>query len=51
MLKLTDIELATIEDASRPLPPKQRAAFLKNLSHMLQDHDEVGPGIALEAMQ
>lgn len=45
MKPLTDIELDTIEAASRPLAPAQRAAFLRNVSHMLQDHDEIGVGL------
>jgi hypothetical protein len=44
-LSLSDDELAAIMDAAAPLPPHQRAAFLRAVSTELSKYPELGPGV------
>jgi hypothetical protein len=43
-LRLTDAELAQIQDACRPLLPGARHAFVLEVANALQGCSEIGPG-------
>jgi hypothetical protein len=44
-LALSDSEMAAVIDAARPIPPRDRSAFLRDVVAELQKCPELGPGI------
>jgi hypothetical protein len=44
-LSLSDEELAAVMVAAKPLPPRDRAAFLADVASELANYAEIGPGV------
>ena len=44
-LSLSDSELAAVMEAARPIPPRDRSNFLRDVVAELQKYPELGPGI------
>ena len=44
-LSLSDSELAAIMEAARPIPPRDRDAFLRDVAAELAKYPELGPGV------
>ncbi len=44
-LVLSDSELAAVMEAARPIPPRDRDAFLQDVAAELSRYPELGPGI------
>ncbi len=45
MISLSDDELAAVMSAARPIPPRDRDQFLRDVAAELSRHLEIGPGI------
>jgi hypothetical protein len=45
MISLSDSELAAVMDAARPIPPRDRDQFLRDVANELARYPEVGPGV------
>ena len=45
MISLSDDELAAVMDAARPIPARDRDAFLRDVAVELAKYAELGPGI------
>jgi hypothetical protein len=44
-LSLSDDELAAVMEAARPIPARDRDAFLRDCAAELQKYEVIGPGI------
>jgi hypothetical protein len=44
-LALSDSELAAVMEAARPIPARDRDAFLRDVSIELSRYPEIGPGV------
>jgi hypothetical protein len=45
MISLSDSELAAVMEAARPIPPRDRDQFLRDVAAELARYPELGPGI------
>jgi hypothetical protein len=45
MISLSDSELAAIMDAARPIPARDRGAFLADVAAELSRYEVIGPGV------
>ena len=44
-ISFSDSELAAVIEAARPIPPRDRDAFLRDVAAELAKHPEIGPGV------